>query len=340
MRIVGRSVLTVLLGCFTAGVATAQNDEVRPLGIALESFEYPYPVQFRDFKTHGEDVRMAYMDILPDDSGSAAGGAAAPTVVLLHGKNFFGAYWEKTIQALSSAGFRVVVPDQIGFGKSTKPEIPYSFHDMAANTRDLLSQLGVERAAVVGHSMGGMLATRFALMYPNLTTKLILENPIGLEDYRTTVPYARVEDYYKEALKSTLEGTRNYHRTYYTDWKPEYDKWVKAQYGMGLGGEARRLAMVNALTTQMIYEQPVVHQFSEVRVPTLLVIGQEDRTTLGRNKLSAEQLSQMGQYPQLGKRAAKTIPNAELVELENVGHTPHIAAPEQFHEVLIPFLRK
>lgn len=338
MHIIRRLVLAIALGCFTAGVATAQQDQARPLGIALEGFNYPYPVQFRDLKLHGKDVRMAYMDILP--KGAAAGGAAPHTVVLFHGKNFFGAYWENTIRALTSAGFRVVVPDQIGFGKSTKPKIPYSFHDMAANTRDLLDQLGVKTVSVVGHSMGGMLATRFALMYPDFTSKLVLENPIGLEDYRTTVPYARVEDYYQEALKTTLEGTRKYHQTYYTSWKPEYDLWVKAQYGMGLGGEAPRLAMVNALTTQMIYEQPVVHQFGELRVPALLVIGQEDRTTLGRNKLSADQLKQMGQYPELGRRTAEAIPDAELVELENVGHTPHIEAPERFHEVLIPFLRK
>ena len=109
-------------------------------------------------------------------------------VVLFHGKNFPGAYWQDTIRFLSQNGFRVVVPDQIGFGKSSKPDIHYSFHLLAAITKQLLDRLDLKQVAVSGHSMGGMLATRFALMYPETVTHLILEDPIGLEDYRVSCP--------------------------------------------------------------------------------------------------------------------------------------------------------
>jgi pimeloyl-ACP methyl ester carboxylesterase len=83
-----------------------------------------------------------------------------------------------------AAGYRVVVPDQLGWGRSTKAVIPYSLHLHAANTRLLLERLGVEEAAIVGHSMGGMLATRFALLYPDVTTHMVMVNPIGLRDTR------------------------------------------------------------------------------------------------------------------------------------------------------------
>ena len=69
---------------------------------------------------------------------------AGPLVVLLHGFNFFGEAWAGTIDVLTREGFRVIVPDQIGFGRSSKPEIPYTFNDMALNTRRLLRSLGVE----------------------------------------------------------------------------------------------------------------------------------------------------------------------------------------------------
>ena len=99
---------------------------------------------------------MAYMDMAPT---AAPNGRA---VLLMHGKNFGGYYWRDVAQALAAAGYRVIVPDQIGWGKSSKPDIRYSFQLLAANTAHLLDMLGIEKAAVVGHSTGGMLAVRFA----------------------------------------------------------------------------------------------------------------------------------------------------------------------------------
>lgn len=312
----------------------AQSAE--PLGIAMEGYKYPYPVSYLSLNIEGQDVRMAYMDVPP--------ATAAPekpnnqTVVLFHGKNFFGVYWQKTIQALSAAGYRVVVPDQIGFGKSSKPNIHYSFHLLSEHTKQLLDTLGVEQIHLVGHSMGGMLAVRFALMYPQTVTKLILENPIGLEDYRRKVPYRSVRDQYENILNYTLKSIRSYHETYYADWKPAYDEYVQVHYRWTLSGEYPRLAWASALTFEMIYTQPIVYELPQLTMPTLLVIGQEDRTTLGRGIVSEEILQTLGQYPELGEEADFTIPQSTLVELEGVGHIPHLEAANQFHATLINFL--
>jgi pimeloyl-ACP methyl ester carboxylesterase len=69
-----------------------------------------------------------------------------------------------------------------------------------------------------------------------------------------------------------------------------------------------------------------------------LVIGQEDRTTLGRGDVDPEVLQTLGQYPELGKKTADAIPNSKLVELENVGHIPHLAAQEDFHQALLDYI--
>ncbi|OJT21651.1 alpha/beta hydrolase [Archangium sp. Cb G35] len=304
------------------------------LGIAMEGYPYPAPVQYLPLTIQGQDVRMAYMDVPP--SGKANG----RTVVLLHGKNFFGAYWRDTLRALSQAGYRVVVPDQIGFGKSSKPAIDYSFHLLASNTKRLLEQLGIQKAAVVGHSMGGMLATRFARLFPEATTHLVLENPIGLEDYRFAVPWRSTEELYRGQLGTTEESIRNYQKTYYVTWRPEYDEYVQVMFRQTLSGEYPRLAWVSAATEQMIFQQPVVHEFPLVQAPVLLVIGQEDRTVVGRARVAPENLSKLGQYPELGKRAAKAFPRASLVELPGVGHIPHFEAPEKWHTALLGFLGK
>ncbi|WP_338021853.1 alpha/beta fold hydrolase [Aquabacter cavernae] len=146
-------------------------------GPRLEGFAYPYDVKTFKLTSQRQDLEMAYMDI------PAAGTANGRTVVLMHGKNFCGATWEGTIGALAQAGYRVVVPDQVGFCKSSKPEgYQFSLHQLSANTHALLESLKVEKPVVMGHSMGGMLAMRYALTYPADLSGLVLVNPIGLED--------------------------------------------------------------------------------------------------------------------------------------------------------------
>jgi pimeloyl-ACP methyl ester carboxylesterase len=305
-----------------------------PLGIAMENYAYPHSVQFFSLTIDGQDLKMAYMDVAPAGEKEKRG-----AVVLFHGKNFFGAYWKDTIAVLRDAGFRVIVPDQIGFGKSSKPDIHYSFHLLARNTHALLASLGIERAAIVGHSMGGMVATRFALMYPDFTTRLVLENPIGLEDYKEKAPYVSTQKLYADQLSTNEDAIRKYQKQYYAEWKPEYDEYVQVQVRWMLGGEYPRLAWSAALTTQMIYEQPVSHEFALLKPPTLLVLGQSDRTAIGKDRVSKEVAATMGNYPELGKKVAALIPNAKLVPIENCGHIPHFEAPAKFHAALLEFLK-
>jgi pimeloyl-ACP methyl ester carboxylesterase len=156
----------------------AAPPDVQPIGITCEECPYPYPSKYFDITTYGQDVRMAYMDVAPQ------GQPNGHTVVLLHGNNFAGFYYGNIADALSRAGFRVIVPDQMGYGRSSKPIIPYSLNDFARYTHDLLQSLNVPKVMVVGHSMGGMLATRFATQYPQTTERLVLYNPIGLSDSR------------------------------------------------------------------------------------------------------------------------------------------------------------
>lgn len=324
--------LVLLLMSAVLSTAAADEVEVKPLSISLEGYDYAYKVGFLDLIVEGQDLRMAYMDVQPK------GEPNGKTVVLLHGKNFFGNYWRDTVRLLTQKGFRVVVPDQIGFGKSSKPNIHYSVHLLAANTRKLLDTLEIKQVVVVGHSMGGMLATRFTLMYPEMVSHLVLENPIGLEDYREFVPYQPLEDVYRAEMNASEDSIRNYHRTYYSQWKAEYDEYVMVAVRTKMSAEYPRLAMASALTYQMIYEQPVCHEFADIKVKTLLLIGQADRTVVGKAKVKKELLPVVGQYPELGRKTAKLIPGAKLIEIEGVGHIPHFEAAERFHQELLTFV--
>lgn len=300
------------------------------LSITLENVKYAYPVKYFPINTEGQNLRMAYMDVPPTQNANGS------SIILFHGKNFGGYYWTNVIKALTERGYRVIVPDQIGFGKSSKAYIHYSFHQLAEWNKELLDSLNISKSYVLGHSMGGMLATRYALMFPERVKKLLLEDPIGLEDYRTFVPYINTEAQYKTELKATAESVRKYYQSsYFTSWKPEYEELVRIAAGVSYSADFPRYAMVSAMTFTMIYEQPVVYEFANLKVQTVLFIGKQDKTIVGKGLLTAAEQASHGQYNVLGKQTAAKIPGAKLVEFDQCGHIPHLEVPTEFLVALL-----
>ncbi|HEV2693581.1 MAG TPA: alpha/beta hydrolase, partial [Verrucomicrobiae bacterium] len=311
-------IFIVLLMLMAAGGLCLATD-----GVRLEGFDYPYPVQVFQFTSQKQHLEMAYMDVRPTN-------AEADTVVLLHGKNFSGAYWGETAAALQKSGFRVIIPDAIGFGKSSNPQsYQFSFGQLASNLHELLHSCGVKQAQIVGHSMGGMIATRYALMYPTETKTLVLADPIGLEDWQAKgVPYVPVDKNYQNELKQTPETIRSYEREnyYHGEWRPEYDRWVDMVVRFQQSTNYPLMAWDQALASDMIFTQPVCHEFKNLKMPVLLIIGQADRTAIGKEQASAEVKKTLGDYPKLGRDAAAIIPAAKLVELDGIGHLPQVEA--------------
>ncbi len=328
--------LTFIFISFLVKNTWAQTPAVpEVLDAELTEYTYPYPVHFLNLKIENKACRMAYMDVAPEKLNPLR-----PVILLLHGKNFMGAYWRQTIRFLTGQGYRVIVPDQIGFGKSSKPSLHYSFHQLATNTRQLLDSLGVNKAVVIGHSMGGMLATRFALMYPEIVTRLILENPIGLEDYRTIVPYSTLDAAYQREAKTSEESIRNYFKTYFPEWQPEYDEWVKVPAAQTRSKDYPEVALASAQTYDMIYQQPIIYELEQLQMPTLLVIGQTDRTVVGKASIKDKTvLARAGNYPSLGRKAVNQIRSSKLVGLPGVGHIPHLQVPEAFHKAVTNFIK-
>lgn len=327
--------ITALL-ILISGFTFAQKENVKWLDIRLSNYEYPFSVKFIQLDIQQQNLEMAYMDIQPENYNGK-------NVLLLHGKNFNGAYWETTAKALIEKGYRVIIPDQIGFGKSSKPEyFHYTFQQLASNTRQLTDSLGISETTVLGHSMGGMLATRFVLMFPDITEKLVLANPIGLEDWKLKVPYKSIDWWYERELNKTYEDIKAYQKSSYYDgnWKPEYEPWVNLLAGWTLNSSYDRIAWNAALTYDMIFTQPVVYEFEKIKVPTLLIIGTRDRTALGKPLVSEEVRKTMGLYDQLGKQTHRKIPDSRLVELNNIGHLPHIESFDRFIQPLLNFLKE
>ena len=331
-------VLSLLLGFGGTLLPAGAAENEQAYGPELQGFEYPWPVAHFAFTSQGEALDMAYMDVQPTAPSNGE------TVVLLHGKNFCAATWQDTIAVLAAGGYRVIAPDQIGFCKSTKPaHYQYTLQQLAGNTRALLASLGIDRVTIIGHSLGGMLAIRFALTFPADVKLLVLVDPIGLEDWKEKgVPWQSVDAWYRQELKTTATSIRDYQRTtYYAGtWDERYERWVQMLAGLYRGPGREIVAWNGALIDDMAFTQPVYYEFEQIASPVQLMVGDKDTTAVGKNLAPPAIRATLGNYPVLAKAAAARIPHAQLIEFPELGHAPQIQAPASFHKALFDFLGK
>jgi pimeloyl-ACP methyl ester carboxylesterase len=304
------------------------------MGVALEGFPYPYPVHFLPLTLEGEDLRLAYMDVAP------VGPPVGRTVVLLHGRNFPSSYWEPTIKALAEAGYRVVAPDQIGFGKSSKPTFAYSFDAMARATIALLDSLHADRFDLIGHSMGGMLAVRLARAYGSRIDHLVLYSPIGLEDYRFFVPPVTDEELARRERELTADQYRKQLMTNYALSLPSsaIEPFVQLREEIRESGEYPRWLKSFVASYQMIYAEPVAHEIPLIDRPTLFIMGANDHNAPGRLFAPPDLRDKMGQNAALAQSLATQMANAKVVVFEGVGHLGHLETTQPFNETLLHFL--
>jgi pimeloyl-ACP methyl ester carboxylesterase len=306
-----------------------------PYGIGLEGFAYPYPVNMLPLVNDGEQVRMAYMDVAPAQSNGRA-------VVLLHGRNFPSSYWAPVIKTLTDAGYRVVVPDQIGFGKSSKPAADLHFDTLARNTVTLMDHLGIAKFDIVAHSMGGMLGVRITRAYPDRVAHLLLTAPIGLEDYRFYVPPTPTEKILETEEKLTADGYRKQLETNYS-LKLPYDQvtpFIDARFNIKGSSEYTRWLRAFVNSAQLIYREPVVHEIPLITQPTLFIMGSDDHNAPGRPNAPEALRPKMGQNAELAKALAAKMPNASVEVIPNTGHLVFLEAPAKYDELLLAFLKK
>jgi pimeloyl-ACP methyl ester carboxylesterase len=303
--------------------------DVKPGSITCDECPYPYPSKYLDISVYTQDVRISYMDV------AAQGTPNGKTVMLFHGNNFGGFYFKAIIDALTRDGFRVIVPDQIGYGRSSKPIAPYNFNSQSRNTFLILQHEKIEKVAIVGHSMGGMLAARFATQYPKAVERLVIYNPIGLTDGRFERPMTPIDEAYKQNLKTDYQSTRNGLSRYVAHnpkaWNDEFEKYTRIRYSWTLSSDWPRLALVQALIGQMLYGDPVVYDWAHIKVPTLAFGGAEDML-LGTAQAFQERMHAL----------AKAIPNGNgrALLLPGLGHVPHLEAPDKVLPPLVAFLKE
>jgi pimeloyl-ACP methyl ester carboxylesterase len=296
----------------------------------LTNYKYFSNVHKFQFISQGISLEMAYM-YLPSNNQYKG------TITLLHGKNFTSNYWKEIALKLNSLGYAVLIPDQIGFGKSSKPlNYQFTFEALASNTKNLLDSLDITSTQLIAHSMGGMLASRFSLIYADIISNLILINPIGLENYLEYVEYKDISFFYKKELQIQPENIISYQKKNYYDgnWNENYELLASHLIGWINGEDWDSLAKISAKTYDMIFTGSVIEDFKKFKVPVSLILGTRDRTGPGRNWKKTGVNYDLGRYDLLGKRVKKMNSNINLIELEGLGHLPQIEDFESFYSEL------
>jgi pimeloyl-ACP methyl ester carboxylesterase len=339
-------------GCGGESSVSCDGEPVVPwpagdiLGVGLEGYPYPHPVQFLDVKHVAEAAwidrpaqdweqraRLAYMDISPE------GGGSTQVVLLLHGKNFFGAYWAGLIEALCHNGYRVVVPDLIGWGKSTKPST-LTVASLVAHLRSLLDHLTIDSCALVGHSTGGLVAMHMARALPERLRALVLENPMGLEDYRIglTQPVSQ-DDWAQDERSMSADAFRDFMAHYYVDKDPKFvEPFVAVRSAIARGPEFERWVQSSAAGYTMLLNEPAVDFVASLTTRTLFVCGTSDHTYVGAKYTAPKDRAAKGNIAKMAENVASRMAHARFVGVPGVGHVPHLEAPSVFASAVLDFL--
>ena len=238
-----------------------------------------------------------------------------PTVILLHGLGGSTQVWQLNIAALAEK-YHVVVPDQIGFGKSDKPLVNYRIRTYVDFLDQFCKQLKIERASLVGNSMGGWIATAFTAAFPDRVDKLVLVDAAGYrppKDLDTRTFYG-LNPTTREGMK-VLVAKIFYNKLFLTD--AAIDQAITARLAAGDG------YTINSITESIIRGEDFLDDtVKTIKRPTLLIWGRQD-----------------GLVPVAeGERFNKDIAGSKLIVFDQCGHMPQIEKAAEFNAAVIKFL--
>jgi pimeloyl-ACP methyl ester carboxylesterase len=240
---------------------------------------------------------------------------SGPTVILLHGLGGSTQVWQFNIAPLAEK-YHVIVPDQIGFGKSDKPLVNYRIRTYVDFLDQFCKQLKIERATLIGNSMGGWIATMFTAAFPDRVDKLVLVDAAGYAPPKDldTRTFFGLNPTTREGMK-ILAGKVFYNKAFLTD--AAIDQAIAARLAAGDG------YTINSITESIIRGEDFLDDIAKtVKRPTLIVWGRQD----GLVSLAE------------GERFNKDIAGSKMVVIDQCGHVPNVEKPGEFNAAVLKFL--
>jgi len=236
-----------------------------------------------------------------------------PAILVLHGWGGSSDSWIMVQNVLANQGYKVIIPDFPGFGKSVTPSNPWSIFDYTKWLIDFINYLKIEQLYLVAHSFGGRIAIKFVTQYPEKIKSLILCDSAGIKPkpgFKTRLIYwmARIGNaiFTPKHLARFRDGAQNFFYIFL-----RHKDYVKANSTM-------------KETIKKVLEEDLLTELSQIKVKTLIVWGEDDKLVPVR-------------YAYIFK---EKIENSEIKLLPEIGHSPHLEVPEKLAEIITDFLSK
>jgi 2-hydroxy-6-oxonona-2,4-dienedioate hydrolase len=244
---------------------------------------------------------------------------SGPNVILLHGLGGDSSTWAQTIPALVSK-YHVYAPDQLGFGKSDKPVLNYRVATLVEFIAGFFKKTGIEKATLVGNSLGGWVAAAFAIAHPEKVEKLVLVSAAGYTPKRwggkeyTNELYSTLNPSTAADLKR-LFGMIFFNKSFLTD------QFIEQSFTNKL--KRSDASTINSFIDSFLRKEDYLDErVKEINAPTLLIWGREDELT----------------PIAMGKAFAQDIPRSQMVIFEKCGHVPQLEKANDFRLALLKFL--
>jgi pimeloyl-ACP methyl ester carboxylesterase len=245
-------------------------------------------------------------------------------VVLVHGFTVPYFIFDPTFNFLVEAGYHVLRYDLFGRGFSDRPHVKYNLDFFVRQLKELLDALNFQQVDLIGLSMGGAIASAFAVEFPDHIRKLILIDPVGIQPMPLSWIYkAAILPGISELILG-LAGTEKMVQGLASDFfDPEHVKMFQDQYRVQMQYHGFKRAILSTLRNKAVDGVPDVYQrLGKLDVPVLLFWGRNDRT------LPLEQ----------SRDILSAVPRAEFHIIENCGHIPHYERPEEVNTIIQGFL--
>ena len=246
-----------------------------------------------------------------------AGDPSKPTVILLHGLGGNSGNWIFTVPALAT-NYHVIAPDQIGFGKSDRPLLKYRVTTYVDFLDKFMSELKIEKATIIGNSLGGWVAAWTAIKYPNRVEKIVLADAAGLKP--TAVDMAQI---YSLNYSTRDEVRQLVKLVFYNQALFGSDAFI--EQSMNVRISANDGYTINSLIESIKRDEDFLNgRLGEIKKPTLVIWGKQD----GLLKLAD------------GEQFKREIAGSELVVVDQCGHVPMVEKAVDFNKAVLAFLAK
>lgn len=259
-----------------------------------------------------------------------------PTLLFLHGLGSYVSFWRFQLDAFAAQGYRVIAFDQLGYGKSDKPaEFSYTMEAMAEVVDEVMEVLNIEKATLIGHSMGGEVAMATAIRYPARVERLALTSPAGFEPFSP-----REKSWFKAAVNTVfVKSTPEYgiwgsiRAGNFMRWRDELEFLVEERVRVAKSKEFDSYAYaqvqsINALT----HNDFIRDNLGLINAPAIILFGEDDR-------LIPNAFLHGGRARGWMTYGSQHIKGSTLVGFANCGHTVQMDCPQQYNAALSAFLK-